>query len=53
MSRITRAAQRLTDGDYDARVDVVTGDELGQLAITFNEMADALAASRARGRPGW
>ncbi|MCC5987466.1 MAG: HAMP domain-containing protein [Pararhodobacter sp.] len=37
------ATQRLSDGDYDARVAVTTRDELAELAHALNSMADSLA----------
>ncbi len=39
---ISRAAGRLAKGDMAARSRVRTGDEIGQLAATFNSMADEL-----------
>jgi len=39
------SANRLADGELDHRVDVATADEIGDLAVTFNTMADVLASS--------
>jgi len=39
---ISKAAGRLAKGNLDARSLVTTCDEIGQLAITFNSMADEL-----------
>ena len=39
---ISKAAARLAKGDLDARSSVATGNEIGQLAATFNLMADNL-----------
>lgn len=39
---LTAASRRLTDGDFDARVDVDGNDELGQLSYSFNRMAEAI-----------
>lgn len=39
--RISEAAAHFAQGDYSARVPVEGDDELAQLAITFNEMANA------------
>lgn len=40
--QMTQASQRIADGHYDERVAEVNRDELGQLARSFNQMADAL-----------
>ena len=39
---IAKAAGHLAKGDMDARSQVTTRDEIGQLATTFNDMADKL-----------
>jgi signal transduction histidine kinase len=39
---LTAASQRLADGHYSERVQVVGSDELGQLAHSFNQMAEKL-----------
>jgi histidine kinase len=39
---MSRATQRIADGRYDERVDVMGNDELAQLATRFNQMADKL-----------
>ena len=36
------AARRLTDGDFRARVDVASEDEVGEVARAFNVMAEAV-----------
>lgn len=41
---ISKAAGRLAKGNLNARSRVTTSDELGQLAVTFNSMADELCA---------
>ncbi len=43
LNKLTMAAERIKDGDYKSRVGVVTADELGTLADSFNDMADSLA----------
>jgi two-component system OmpR family sensor kinase/two-component system sensor histidine kinase BaeS len=43
---VTGAAQRIAAGDLEQRVPVSSDDEVGQLARSFNQMADALAADR-------
>ncbi len=40
---LQKATQRIAEGNYDASVPVTTGDELGELAASFNEMASGLA----------
>ena len=39
---MSRATQRITDGRYDERVQVIGADELAQLALRFNLMAEKL-----------
>lgn len=39
---LNRAAQRIAVGDYSERVEVESDDEFGQLAESFNIMADAV-----------
>ncbi|MBQ3104486.1 MAG: HAMP domain-containing histidine kinase [Lachnospiraceae bacterium] len=39
---LTRATRRMAAGDYDYRARQVSGDELGQLTMDFNKMAEAL-----------
>lgn len=43
--RLTEVAQRLADGDLQARLFPTTGDEVGTLAAAFNQMADRLQAT--------
>ncbi len=43
--KISAAAKQLAAGDFTQRVDVSADDEIGQLAQTFNEMADSLEKS--------
>ncbi len=40
--KLTETARRIKDGDYKTKVDVVTADELGLLADSFNDMAASL-----------
>ncbi|OIQ87846.1 nitrate/nitrite sensor protein NarX [mine drainage metagenome] len=42
VGRLSRGVTALARGDYAARVDVVTTDELGELAQAFNRMAGQL-----------
>jgi signal transduction histidine kinase len=39
---LTNASQRLANGNYGERIQTAGSDELGQLAHSFNEMADKL-----------
>ena len=39
--------RRFAEGDYDVSVPVTTGDELGELAASFNQMVAGLARARA------
>ena len=39
---VMNASQRIAEGNYNDRVDVHTSDELGQLAMRFNQMAEKL-----------
>jgi GAF domain-containing protein/HAMP domain-containing protein len=47
LSQLTRATQRLATGDMSARVAVTSVDEVGQVGLAFNEMAQQLQAVRA------
>ena len=40
---VQRATEAVREGRYDVRVPVTTGDELGDLAASFNEMISGLA----------
>lgn len=43
---MTGAAQRIAAGDLQQRIEVKSSDEIGQLARSYNQMADALARDR-------
>lgn len=43
--RVSSAARRFGEGDFNARVPIEGNDELTHLAITFNNMADSLKAT--------
>ena len=43
LKNLTDASKRIQSGDYKTRVGIVTADELGVLADSFNDMADSLA----------
>lgn len=45
LASLTRVAEQMKQGDYAQRVPLLsTQDEMGQLALTFNSMADTIAA---------
>ena len=43
LKKLTDAAERIQSGDYKTRVGIVTADELGDLADSFNDMSLSLA----------
>ena len=43
LKSLTEASKRIQKGDYKSRVGIVTSDELGELADSYNDMADSLA----------
>lgn len=43
--KISETAKKFGEGDYSARVDIEGNNELEQLAITFNEMANSFEAT--------
>jgi two-component system sensor histidine kinase BaeS len=42
MTQMTSITQKIASGDYSGRVPVTTRDEVGQLAVAFNRMAESL-----------
>ena len=48
ITTLAAAARRIAGGHYAERVPVAEPDELGELAITFNEMAGSLEATERR-----
>lgn len=42
LKRMSRAASRIAQGDYGERLDMAGKDEIGELALSFNRMADAV-----------
>ncbi|MCP4342377.1 MAG: HAMP domain-containing protein [Desulfobulbaceae bacterium] len=42
LSQMSNISRDIAAGDFHARVDVVTRDEVGQLGLAFNRMADSL-----------
>jgi adenylate cyclase len=47
VDRLLEATKRVKQGDLEARVPITSGDELGQLAGSFNEMLQGLSERRA------
>jgi methyl-accepting chemotaxis protein len=47
LTQLTRAAQRVSDGDLTQRVSVTSKDEIGSLAQTFNSMSNNLQTTMA------
>jgi signal transduction histidine kinase len=43
LRRLEAAAEKVADGDFSTTIPVDSGDEVGQLAVTFNEMQKRLA----------
>ena len=48
VQQLAEAARRMKIGDYSQQVSVTTGDELAELALTFNAMQDDIARREAR-----
>lgn len=42
LSQITGLSQKIADGDYRDRLPVHDGDEIGQMARSFNHMAEEI-----------
>jgi nitrogen fixation/metabolism regulation signal transduction histidine kinase len=47
---LREAAGRVSAGQFDTRVEVLSGDELSELAIAFNRMSEELGRSTGRER---
>ena len=45
LQRLTNAAAQISDGHFESRVEIASGNELGQLAKSFNSMAHQLHKS--------
>jgi diguanylate cyclase (GGDEF)-like protein len=50
LKKLNRATESIAQGDLDIRVDIVRDDEIGQLALSFNEMSTALQRMRDEAR---
>jgi signal transduction histidine kinase len=48
VEQLANAAQEVATGNWDVRVDVLSGDELGQLADSFNRMTTELLRQKER-----
>ncbi|MGQ4809504.1 Adaptive-response sensory-kinase SasA [Candidatus Entotheonellaceae bacterium PAL068K] len=42
LSQMLRIIQKIAAGDYTVRIDIISKDEVGQLATAFNRMAESL-----------
>ena len=45
IKRLTAVAKKMTDMDFDARIENPSNDEIGELAICMNELADRLSTT--------
>ena len=43
LERLTSATKRIAAGDYTEKLSIITNDEMGNLADTFNDMTESLA----------
>ncbi|MEX0630420.1 MAG: ATP-binding protein [Chloroflexota bacterium] len=48
IARLAAASRRIAEGRYAERVPVPSGDEIGELAVSFNQMADSLESTERR-----
>lgn len=42
VDKINQTAKAISKGEFDKRVDIISNDEIGDLALSFNYMADSL-----------
>jgi len=40
--QLAKGANKLTTGDYDTRIEIISQDELGELAVAFNKLSETL-----------
>jgi two-component system nitrogen regulation sensor histidine kinase NtrY len=48
VTQLARGARAVASGDWSARVEVISNDEIGELATAFNRMTEQLAEQRER-----
>jgi methyl-accepting chemotaxis protein WspA len=48
IGRLAAVVERIAGGEQDARVEVTSRDELGQMSVSFNQMAQAIQDSLAK-----
>jgi len=48
IGRLAAASRRIAEGRYAERVPVLSADEIGELAVSFNQMADSLESTERR-----
>jgi len=48
VTQLARGARAVASGDWSARVEVISNDEIGELAAAFNRMTEQLAEQRDR-----
>ncbi|WP_119396391.1 sensor histidine kinase [Salinibius halmophilus] len=46
LSSLRGAADKIKDGDFDVRIQRATNDEIGEVALAFNKMAENLSSAR-------
>lgn len=45
LKELAAASNKIAEGDFSHRVDIATGDEIDQLAVSFNSMAENIEAT--------
>ena len=46
IKKLSDGTKHIAEGNLEYRVEIPSGDEIGQLAVSFNDMADSLADAR-------